>query len=687
MREKIPPVLKIVIPTVLIIAGIVIIALYSYRIIEKNTAEAFNEQQLFLVKETAKSIEELLLHIESGLHNAGDFIAYYPQEKTLETIFYNKRGLIQALISVSKDGDIVYAYPGDVAGLLARGPGLKDIIAKAVQQGRSTRLTDLFAFDDGISFLLAVPASKTAQWVCCIADFNELKEKFIYPIRSGKTGYAWMIDKKGVLLAHPNKDMEGRKAIDVLKELWPEYSSLNLEALINKDMIGGEEGKGEYTGWHIGERQLTKKLVAYRPITFGNKLWSIGLSAPYIEAMAPVMESLNGPILFALCFIIIIVAGACLIIVQENRKRLVNQELTWSHEVFDSITDGLSIIDRDYRVLQVNSAVCAWQGKPPQFFKGRPCYEVFQQQQDKCVGCPAREAFATGQSVLRERVSTTLGGKKYYFHLTAYPLKDENGNTVKVAELVKDVTEEMALRAQLLQHERKSVIVKMSSQIAHEIRNPLGSLTLNIDLLEDEIDGFTGVNAEETKSLIGKIKSEIEGLHRVLLEYLECTRFPTIKTSKQDVSAVIEDLFMLLEEELRRKKIVFKTSFEYNLPLAYADHDQIHRAFLNILRNAIEAMQGGGTIEVTAQSVDSWIEISLADSGPGIPSENNEKIFTPFFTTKSGGTGLGLAITQHIIQEHKGEIICENRGAEAGVCFRIRLPKWQETRESKGAAV
>jgi PAS domain S-box-containing protein len=405
-------------------------------------------------------------------------------------------------------------------------------------------------------------------------------------------------------------------------------------------------------------------------------LWSIGVSSPYREALAPLRESIIGPLVFLLCFIGVMIAGAWLISVQERRKHIVNQELAWSNEVFDGINDGISIIDRDYRVLMVNQAVAEWHGKPKSFFKGMPCHKVFQQQESACEGCPARETFSTGQLAFRERVSTTLSGKKYCFQLTAFPLKDYDGNTIRVAECVKDISREMALQSELLQHERKSMIVKMSSQVAHEIRNPLGSLTLNIDLLEEELSGFSGVDASEARHLIGTVKTELESLHRVLKEYLECTRFPAIQPASQDVNSIIEDLFNLLEEELRRKKILFKTALEYNLPPANIDKDQIRRAFLNVILNAVEAMPAGGTIEVATRLHEAWIEIVFADTGIGISDEVIEKVFTPFFTTKSGGTGLGLSITQHIVTEHKGEVLCQSTPGQ-GARFIIRIPRYR----------
>jgi signal transduction histidine kinase len=639
------------------------------------------------VRESARGIENFIEGIQINLNTAADTYALYPDPKTLAPFFMRQLQLMRALFLISQDGSIIHLHPPQFTADFDQANLRKLLIqaASAKQQGFISDFIEAPSGNGGRSFIMGVPVRGKNQWMCCLVNFSGLKDKFIYPIKSGKTGYAWMIDNRGVLLAHPNTDMEGKKVADLLKELWPENTSFNLETLIDREMVKGVEGKGEYTGWHIGEKKLTKKLIAYAPIKFNGLLWSIGVAAPYREAMAPLMESLIGPIIFICGFLAVLVVGAFFLSAQEKRKRIAAQEIAWSHEVIDGITDGISIIDRDYRVLMVNKAISEWHNKPMSMFRGMPCYEVFQQQSSLCQGCPAHEAFETGRPVFRERVSTTLGGRKYYFHLTAFPLKDEDGRTMRVVEYVKDVTGEMALRSELLQHERKSMIVKMSAQVAHEIRNPLGSLTLNIDLLDDAISGYQVPEALEAKELIATIKNEIESLHKVLREYLECTRFPKIQPSRQDVNLVIEDLFAFLEEEFRHRKILFKTTFEYNLPAAELDKDQIHRAFLNLARNAIEAMPGGGTIEVTTRLMQPWIEILFADSGSGIPQDQLERIFTPFYTTKSGGTGLGLSITQHIIAEHKGEILCDSTSGQ-GTRFTVRLPVWQDGAEEAVAA-
>ncbi|MCX5894846.1 MAG: ATP-binding protein [Proteobacteria bacterium] len=200
---------------------------------------------------------------------------------------------------------------------------------------------------------------------------------------------------------------------------------------------------------------------------------------------------------------------------------------------------------------------------------------------------------------------------------------------------------------------------------------------MNVDLLEDEIKGYNTANTGEAQEVINTIKHELKSLYKVLDEYLQFTRLPKIQIDKGDTNKLLKEIFAFLNEEFRVNKIILKTSFEPNLPPAEIDYEQLRRAFINITRNAIEAMKGGGTLDVATRSIDKWVEVIFMDSGEGIADENLEQIFTPFFSTKTGGTGLGLSITKHIIAEHKGEIYCESRWEE-GTHFTIRLLQWED---------
>ena len=676
---------KIWIAMVILIAGILAIGFNSYRIMELNAAKVFNEQQLFLVREAARGIREFIGTLEGTLRFSADIIASSPQgveaaEKLFSSVFANSARQMEYLFIADSDGAILYSYPPadsfsvketGLSTLLKQASGRTDL---AVSPVMAIKLSNQTIF----SFIIAVPVKNpkgdTEQWVCCIPDFNRMKQQFIYPIRSGKTGYAWMVDAQGMLIAHPNKSLEGKEAVAASKNGMPEFSSRRLEEIVQQKMIQGDEGTGEYVaGWHAGEKGLTKKLIAYAPIRLGGIGWSIGVSTPYHEVLQQLAESNKRLALFLGCFIGTIIIGALWLLWQEKKNQQVNQYLQWSQEVFNGITDGITIVDQNYRVLMVNDAVCRWQNKPLEFFLGKPCHEVFLLREELCLGCPAKETFATGQPAFRERVSITLGGKKYYFHLYTFPLKDRNGKTVRVVEYVKDVTRERMLQSEIIQNERLAIIGKMSAQVAHEIRNPLSALTLNADLLEDEIRGYQGIDPAEAQELVATIKHELKSLHNVIDEYLQFTRLPRIKLDKGDINKTLEEILAFMAEEFRTHKITLRKTFDAELPLVNIDYDQLRRAFINIIRNAREAMKEGGSLDIATRVYEKWVEITVMDNGEGISEQNLEQIFTPFFSTKVGGTGLGLSITKHIISEHQGEITCESRRDE-GTRFTIRLP-------------
>ncbi len=684
MGKLFVPMLKIWLATVIVIAGILAIGFNSYRIMEVNAAKAFNEQQLFLVREAARSIRASIGNIESTLQFSADIIGHNPRdavlaENVLRSVFFNTAGQLLSIFIADPQGTILVQYPHPDSHV-AQGLNLPSLLGSRRSPDRIlSGIVNVGGSEQAMfSFIIAVPVKNelnaVEQWLCCIPNFNLMKQQFIYPVRSGKTGYAWMVDNRGMLIAHPNKNLEGKEAIAASKSGVPEFSSVSLEDIVQHQMMQGKEGTGEYiSGWHAGEKGLTKKLIAYTPINLGSIGWSIGVSTPYHEILEQMADSTRRLALFVGCFIGTIIIGAVWLLWQEKKNQEVNQYLQWSQEVFNGITDGISIVDQHYRVLMVNDAICRWQNKPLAFFLGKPCHDVFLKREELCLGCPAKETFATGQPAFRERVSITLGGKKYYFHLYTFPLKDETGKTVRVVEYVKDVTRERILQSEIIQNERLAIIGKMSAQVAHEIRNPLSALTLNIDLLEDEIKGYTGTNTTEAQELVLAIKHELKGLHNVLDDYLQFTRLPKIKLDKGNINVTVEEILAFMEEEFRVHNIAVRKSFEPELPPINIDYDQLRRAFINLIRNAVEAMPDGGTLDIATRINENWVEITFMDSGEGISEQNLEQIFTPFFSTKAGGTGLGLSITKHIIGEHGGEISCESRRHE-GTRFVVRLP-------------
>lgn len=225
---------------------------------------------------------------------------------------------------------------------------------------------------------------------------------------------------------------------------------------------------------------------------------------------------------------------------------------------------------------------------------------------------------------------------------------------------------------QLLAAERLATIGKMAAHVTHEIRNPLSSIALNVELLEEELT--QAEDQREARTLLRAIKNEVERLTALSEQYLSVARRQPLRLEDEDVGEVVREACDFMRADLRRHGVETRLELDPELPVARVDEAQIKQALYNLLRNAREAMSGGGTVVVGVHgSEDGAIEIRVDDEGAGIDPDTRERLFEPFFTTKGHGTGLGLAVTRQIVTAHGGSISCLPRG-EGGTRFVIRLP-------------
>jgi signal transduction histidine kinase len=226
-------------------------------------------------------------------------------------------------------------------------------------------------------------------------------------------------------------------------------------------------------------------------------------------------------------------------------------------------------------------------------------------------------------------------------------------------------------RQELRRAERLAAVGRISAHITHEIRNPLNSLGLNAELLADELG--PGAPAE-ARALVGAITREVDRLNAVTEEYLRFARLPRPAMAREDLGDILRGLLDFVTPELSAAGLTLRRELAAGLPQVRGDEGQLRAAFLNLIRNAREATSAGGTITVrTSRAADGGVEVVVADTGSGIPPEQLERIFDPFFSTKSGGTGLGLAFTLQVVQEHGGTIRCESEVGR-GTTFAVRIP-------------
>lgn len=243
----------------------------------------------------------------------------------------------------------------------------------------------------------------------------------------------------------------------------------------------------------------------------------------------------------------------------------------------------------------------------------------------------------------------------------------------KMAQSLRDRDQKLAVqREELLRAERLATIGKMSAQITHEIRNPLSSIGLNTELLEEELADNTG-DFREARELLRSIGQEVGRLTDVTEQYLRFARMPKADLHMESLNNLVTHLGQFVQEDLNQRHINLIIRLE-PIPDTLFDANQIRQALINLIRNAAEAMPKGGAVELTTGQRPEFVWVQVRDWGEGIPDEQRERIFDPFFSTKINGTGLGLALVQQIITEHRGNIVCE-AAPGGGTVFRLELPK------------
>jgi len=224
----------------------------------------------------------------------------------------------------------------------------------------------------------------------------------------------------------------------------------------------------------------------------------------------------------------------------------------------------------------------------------------------------------------------------------------------------------------LVQHEKLASIGRMAATIAHEIRNPLTSAKLNIQKVVEE-ERF----AEAVKTHLGMSLEGIDQIERFIKELLNFTRVPELSLESWPIEQIVEESLKVVADTLAEKGIVIEKSCAAGLPHVFVDADKMRQVFLNILRNAQEALEAGGRIHIACDAVEDGLQkkvrVRITDNGPGIPDKVRPNIFEPFFTTKPSGFGLGLPNARKIVEQHNGTIhLVRKRGR--GSSFVVLIP-------------
>ena len=227
-----------------------------------------------------------------------------------------------------------------------------------------------------------------------------------------------------------------------------------------------------------------------------------------------------------------------------------------------------------------------------------------------------------------------------------------------------------------LQAERLAVVGTMAAQVAHEVRNPLGSITFNLELLSREITALAETSSyspEEGHFLVSQFKQELNRIKQVVDGYMQLARLPRIEHHIFELHEYLSQKLQLIAPELQEAGVTLAQHFDPAIDTVDTDSDKLWQVLVNLIRNARQAMPDGGNLTIFTSTNETELSISVRDTGKGIAPENMPKLFTPFFTTKAEGTGLGLVLVQQIISEMGGKISCQSESGR-GTTFTITFP-------------
>lgn len=341
-----------------------------------------------------------------------------------------------------------------------------------------------------------------------------------------------------------------------------------------------------------------------------------------------------------------------------------------------NMNGGVFAIDMDKKI-QFFSKAAEWiTGYSREEAVGRPCYEIFKA--DVCEeACPFDTVVKKGIPI--KKMSMTILGKfgsQIAISRTNFRLEDAKNNTVGMAAIFRDTTELQNLRQQLLQSEKLAVMGQLAAGVAHEINNPINGIITYIRLLLKKLDE-NKVDPETWKKNLKLVERETKRIGQLVKNLLNFSRKTEPELRHVSLKHIIEEALPLLHEQFLLKNVNLIKIFDDSIPEVLGDSNQLQQVILNLILNAVQAVEQQGTVKITLAAEGSgFVHLNIWDNGVGIPKEDIDKLFDPFYTTKTGkqaGVGLGLSIAKKIVKAHNGRIRIESEVGKGTSVF-VRLP-------------
>ncbi|MEW6034662.1 MAG: ATP-binding protein, partial [Chloroflexota bacterium] len=344
---------------------------------------------------------------------------------------------------------------------------------------------------------------------------------------------------------------------------------------------------------------------------------------------------------------------------------------------FDSMSDGVAILSLDYSILRANEGLAMMLGTTPKDLVGRHCYEAVHGLDAPLAECPVTRCMAVGRRCDLECPDPRQSGR--WLHMRGEPVTNDRGEVVSTVCTIRDITELKRAQEEMANLDRAKT--EFISAASHDLRTPLSSLKASVDLLRGSDRETMG--ADSYSRLLANMARSVERLERLVSDLTDIValRSATLKLNldQVDPAEVVASATGVVSSLMQSKGQTLETKVERDLPLVTVDRHRLEQVLVNLLSNANKFSPHGATVSVTVRRDDSQLLFSITDTGTGIPEEEWEKVFEPFYrgaseaTRRAPGSGIGLSIAKHLVELHGGRIWVESRAGK-GSSFLFTLP-------------
>jgi len=334
-------------------------------------------------------------------------------------------------------------------------------------------------------------------------------------------------------------------------------------------------------------------------------------------------------------------------------------------QILGNLQDGILLFTKDGRAVLVSDAARRFLQVTRDQILGLHAHEIFDR--NTLLGKALREAFDARVALINEEVRTE-NGKRIQTSVD-FIHDDMTGQGLGALVTLRDLESVQAIESELELSRRMSAIGRLTSGVAHEVKNPINAIVVHLELLKTKLD----TTSPSAMRHLDVIEAEIRRLDRVVQTLVDFSRPVELQLREQDLRDVIGDVLALATEELSTRSVTLTSVLPSKSVVANVDADLLKQAALNVIQNGAQAMPDGGSLEVVLEADRKFATLRILDEGMGIPEEIRGKIFDLYFTTKTEGSGIGLAMTYRILQLHHGSVEVQSR-VERGTEFRLRIP-------------